>query len=197
MRQGLRSAIVLAGLVLASCAGGDWQDDTGVRPSDPQLVGPRDPNFDRLIVPGERIGPVALGGSVQRAIQHLGQPDRVDRSTFRGPGYFADEVYYHYTADCIRFTWNDSGVNPTIQNGWRTIQVNCPKWATRDGIKVGTHIRDLVARLGTYCPHMRDDGTLMIATKEGIWYYAKDRNSAITRIAVVPRSDNWGGMCKD
>jgi hypothetical protein len=38
---------------------------------------------------------------------------------------------------------------------------------------------------------------MIIATKEGIWYEAKNRNSPVTIIRVMPVMDNWGGMCKD
>lgn len=190
--------VALVVLVNGGCASsGTWQRNTGVRSSDPQLVGNRDTNYDHLIVPGERIGPVRMGGSVKDAIQHLGKPDLVNRSTFRGPGYTSDEVYYYYTNECIRFTWDDSGVNPEIESGWRGISVSCDKWRTADGLHVGSDMRDVVSRVSVYCATTRDDGTLLVATKEGIWFSAKDRNSPVDDISVVPKSTNWGGMCKD
>jgi hypothetical protein len=90
-------------------------------------MGQRDMNYDHLIVPGVRIGPVRMGGSVSDAVQHLGDPDKVYRCTFRGPGYNADEVYYYYNDECIQFTWQDSGVEPLIESGWRGINVTCDK----------------------------------------------------------------------
>lgn len=169
----------------------------GIKASDPHLVGARDMNYDHLIVPGERIGPARMDGQVAEAVQHLGEPDSVYRSTFRGPGYNADEVYYSYKDECLKFTWMDSGIDPRIESGWRGIIASCDKWATSDGTRVGTPIRDVVARLGEYCATTRSDGTLLVATKQGIWYEAPDRNSAVSRIIVVPVEDNWGGMCKD
>jgi hypothetical protein len=106
-------------------------------------------------------------------------------------------VYYFYDDECISFTWIDADVNPKIENGWRGINVTCNKWSTPNGIRVGTPIQEVVNRIGEYCPVNRDDGSLLIATKQGIWYFARDRNSAVSWIAVVPVAGNWGGMCKD
>ena len=191
MKMILRLTFLTATSMLVACAGG------GQKESDPHLQGARDMNFDRMIIPGERIGPVRLGGDVKQAVQHLGNPDRVDRSTFRGPGYNADEVYYFYNDECISFTWLDADVNPKIENGYRGINVTCNKWSTPNGIRVGMPIQEVVNRIGEYCPVNRNDGSLMIATKQGIWYFARDRNSPVSRIALVPVADNWGGMCKD
>lgn len=191
MTKVLRWMMCGASVTLAACAGG------GQKPSDPHLQGARDMNFDRLIVPGERIGPVGLGGDVKQTVQHLGDPDRVNRSTFRGPGYYADEVYYFYDDECISFTWTDADVSPKIENGLRGINVKCGKWATSDGIRVGVPIQDVVKRLGEYCPQNREDGSLLIVTKQGVWYWARDRNSPVSMISVVPVASNWGGMCKD
>ena len=114
---------LLAALLLAGCAdgGGNWHRGTGVKDSDPHLNGARDMNYDHLVVPGERIGPVALSGNVEDAVQHLGEPDHVNRSTFRGPGYDADEVYYYYDNECISFT---AGARPPA----RTARYSSSPW---------------------------------------------------------------------
>ena len=185
----------LVGLVSMSvgCAsGGD-----GIRASDPHLSGPRDMNYDHLIVQGQRVGPVALNGYVSDAIQHLGEPDRVKRSTFRGPGYYADEVHYYYNDECLSFTWMDSGVNPQIENGWRGINVTCDKWQTPDGLHVGSTMQEVVSHLALYCVDNEGPGRFLVATKEGIWFWSKDRNSPVNMISVVPVANDWGGMCKD
>jgi hypothetical protein len=192
------SNLFVSALLLTACASsGTWQANTGVRSSDPQLMGSRNANYDLLIVPGQRIGPVRMGDSVSDAIQHLGQPDRVNRSTFRGPGYNADEVYYWYTKECINFIWEDKGVEPRIESGWRGIGASCDKWHTVGGLQVGSLMRDVVSQLGEYCPKTQDDGTLLVASKDGILFFAKDRNSKVTRISVVPSSTSWNGLCKD
>ena len=188
-------AALSVALAAAGCAGGG--SGGAVRSSDPHLEGPRNVNYDHLLVPGERIGPARMGGSVREAIQHLGEPDHVTRSTFRGPGYDADEVYYTYNNECLRFTWEDKGFDPQIESGMRGIIASCGKWSTSNGLHVGSPLRDVIARIGEYCATNRKDGTLLIATKEGAWYEAANRNSPVSRIIVVPRMNSWMGMCKD
>lgn len=192
---------LLAALLLAGCetGGGDWQRGTGVKDSDPHLNGPRDMNYDHLIVPGERIGPVALGGDVGNAVQHLGEPDRVNRSTFRGPGYDSDEVYYFYDSECISFTWTDSGVNPQIESGWRGINVTCAKWSTRGGVHVGMPVRDALRLLANdgisrWCETTRKTGEILILTLEGVWLEVPNRNGNVSRMLVMPRQSSFGQM---
>jgi hypothetical protein len=55
------------------------------------------PVYANLIVPGERVGPVSMGGSVREITRQLGPPSRANRSTFRGPGYTSDEVRHMYS----------------------------------------------------------------------------------------------------
>jgi len=47
----------------------------GAKSSDPRLNGARDMNYDHLIIAGDRIGPVKMGGLVSDAVQHLGNPN--------------------------------------------------------------------------------------------------------------------------
>ena len=190
----IRCLLVILSVALMStgCASGG-----GIKDSDPHLVGNRDMNYDHVIVPGVRIGPVGLGTRVSDVVQHLGEPASVARSTFRGPGYDADEVYYYYQDECIEFTWMDSGVEPAVENGLRGINVTCDKWATADGLHVGMPIKDVISHLGAYCPSNRDDGSLIVATKDGIWFDAPNRNGDVTRILVMPVQTTWGGMCSD
>jgi hypothetical protein len=170
----------------------------GAKDSDPHLIGERDMNYDHLIIAGDRIGPVRMGGSVTDAVKHLGNPDRVFRSTFRGPGYSSDEVYYnYYKENCIQFVWTDSGIDPTIEKGLRGINVTCATWSTPGGLHVGSSMQDVAAQIGQYCPSNRPDGSMIISTKNGIWFEAKNRYSPVTIIRVMPVMDNWGGMCKD
>ncbi len=154
-------------------------------------------NYDHLIVPGYRVGPVRLGGAVSEVVQHLGEPDNVSRSTYRGGGYNADEVYYYYNDECIQFVWQDSGVEPQIENGYRGIMVTCDKWATADGLHVGMPIKDVITHLGAYCSTTRSDGSLLVITKEGIWFSAADRNSPVSAISVDPTETTWQGSCTD
>jgi len=170
-----------------------------LKKSDPRLVGSRDMNYDHMIIPGKRIGPVIMGGLVSDAVQHLGNPDIVNRSTFRGPGYDADEVLYYYKNECIKFMWIDSGLDPRIEEGWRGVTVWCDKWSTPDGMHVGSRMQEVSSSeyARRYCASTREDGSLMILTKKGVWFHGKNRNSPISGIIVVPVADDWGGSCKD
>jgi hypothetical protein len=169
-----------------------------VKKSDPRLVGSRDLNYDHKIIPGDRIGPVKMGGLVSDAVQHLGNPDSVSRSTFRGPGYASDEVYYSYKKECIRFTWMDTGLDPRIETGWRGVVVWCDKWSTPDGLRVGDPMKDVNSSVyaSEYCA-TTNGGEMFILTKKGIWFTGRNRNSPISSFIVVPVTDNWGGSCKD
>lgn len=189
--------VILCLAFFMAAYGADKSHSKGLKASDPHLTGARDMNYDHQIIAGDRVGPVRMGGLVTDAVQHLGNPDRVFRSTFRGPGYSADEVYYNYKDECIQFVWQDSGIEPRIENGLRGINVTCDKWSTPDGLHVGSSMKDVNAHVGRYCPSNRPDGSLIIATKEGIWYEAKDRYSPVTIIRVMPVMNTWQGMCTD
>ena len=194
------AASLLVIFLIGGCGsdgGSTFQVDTGRRASDPEINGTRDMNYDHLIVPGDRIGPVKMGGAVSEAVRHLGKPDRINRSTFRGPGYSADEVYYFYDDECIRFTWQDTGIEPVIESGFRGINVTCGKWKTSTGLHVGSSMSEVNSKIGAYCASTHPDGDLVIMTKEGIWYWTKDRNSPVNQISVEPVTNNWGGACKD
>src|SRR5215469_9780588 len=156
----------LCAMVLITGSNGNGSSDEGskrfpkgMKASDPHLTGQRDMNYDHRIIAGDRIGPVSLGGSVINAVHHLGNPDSVARSTFRGPGYYADEVYYFYRDECISFTWMDSGIEPVIEKGWRGINVTCDKWSTPNGLHVGSSMHEVGAVIGEYCPKQRKDGS--------------------------------------
>ena len=120
--------------------------------------------------PASALAPVSLGGSVQDAVNHLGEPNRVNRSRFRGPGYSSDEVTYFYDDECISFTWEDSGLDPKIESGLRGINVSCNRWSLSNGIRVGSTMQELNATLGHYCPSTNSDGKMFIESKDGIWY---------------------------
>lgn len=136
------SVLALALTLTGSFGVGGQKLKSGTRPSDPRLSGSRDMNYDHLIIAGDRIGPVKMGGLVSDAVSHLGNPDKVLRSTFRGPGYPSDEVHYWYKEECIEFVWMDSGINPTIEDGFRGLIVTCGKWSTPSGLRVGSSMQD-------------------------------------------------------
>lgn len=161
-----------------------------LKPSDPHLTGPRDMDYDHLIVPGIRVGPVALRGKVGDAVRHLGNPDHVNRTSYSGR---ADRVYYYYKDDCVGFSWDDVGLDPTIVGG---ISVMCDKWRTSSGIHVGSAPQDAIKTIPEYCTAKIDDGHVVIETKIGIWFRTKNRYSPIYAIEVYPVETKWT-ICRD
>lgn len=198
MNKVFHFACVFAVLFISACAGGGsfYSPDDGIKSSDPQLVGSRDMNYDRLIVPGVRIGPVRLGGRVKDAVQHLGRPDRVSRqSETVWPG---DLVIYFYNDECIDFNWTDVGLDPKIWD--YEVRVTCNKWATSAGIRVGMPISEAISMLsGRYCASPTTDGTLSVVLKDqGIELFANNRNAPIRFIRVHASSaENMKWRCKD
>lgn len=173
--------------------GADYHRHVKMRSSWPHLNGERDMNYDHLIVPGNRIGPVEMGGSVQDAVNHLGNPDSIDwladGDTIGGNG----EVYYEYKKECIWFAWVDQGLDPKIESGMRGINVTCDQWRTADGIHVGVQPTDAVH--DRYCA-INSGGDMEIELLNGIEFIAKDRYSPIKEISVVPQHDKWW-LCHD
>jgi len=190
--QSFPCGFLLLLLVFASSAlaAGEWHRHVKMKSSWPHLNGPRDMNYDHSIVPGVRVGPVSLGGSVTEAVHHLGNPDQINLSTFGGR--YADEVYYHYDSECIQFVWQDEGIDPTVENGLRGIVAFCDRWSTSTGIHVGMTPAEAVSHLdGEYCTFNRDNGEIQVETRDGMFLMAKDRYSPIHDIGVVPAGGEW------
>ncbi len=92
----------------------------------------------------------------------------------------------------------DSGIEPTIEKGLRGINVYCAKWSTLEGLHVGSTMKEVSNWMyGRYCESTRENGSMLVAFKQGIWFDAKDRHSPVSRILVVPKMDTWGGLCTD
>jgi hypothetical protein len=180
--SGWFSLLAVGLLLTGGCAeeyhGVKVEKDTGVRASDPNLIGPRIKTLDHLIVPANRVGPVILGGYVQDAIQHLGQPEYVWRQKFDQDSY--GSVYYRYKDDCLEFSWIDSAVSPTVLG---QIIVQCGKWATKDGVSVGMPLVQALQLIGRYCEQFRQDG-IEIFSQNGLWLTANHRNDVVRGIGV-------------
>ena len=186
-------------MVLTGDAGafGGNHSKSGPRSSDPRLNGPRDMNYDHQIVAGDRVGPVKMGGLVSETVQHLGNP------TGRSAAHIAAPAILRMRSITTTKTNASSSLggfrhrSPRLKPVMRGINVTCDRWSTPDGLHVGSSMKDVSAHIGQYCPSNRPNGSMIISTKQGIWFEAKDRNSPITIIRVMPASDNRGGMCKD
>jgi hypothetical protein len=180
-------------LIIAGCASSNssgWQE-TRAKASDPQLTGKRDMNYDHLIVPGVRIGPVVMGSRVRDAVQHLGQPDHISRLVRQSPQSPPTWVQYIYKDECINFYWFDTGLDPTINQ----LNVTCDKWSTAEGAHVGLTAKDVISLTpGQYCIGTGDEGELIIYYKQGILYQAEDRNKPVWNIGVMP-TEAWHRAC--
>jgi len=147
-------------------------------------------NFDTLIVPGQRIGPVAMGKSVAEIVSQLGKPDYNQQTT-----RYAGEVTYTYTRYGIWFCWNDQGLQPVVETGLRGINVDSNRWATAEGIRVGNSIQDVIQAYGKP-DHLFgatiDKPECTLWYNSGINFRAKNRNSPIYEISVVPAGE-FGG----
>ncbi|MGQ0547552.1 MAG: hypothetical protein ACT4P3_19855 [Betaproteobacteria bacterium] len=150
-------------------------------------------DFDKLIVPAVRIGPVAPGGYVDEVVKKLGEPDRTRLNTRRGgPGFDADSYIHVYNRYCINFPWFDKGLRPTIAYGFWGVNATCNRWKTEKGISVGSTIAEVIAAYGepnkaSGCGASDDDCVLMY--NSGIWFRARDRRSPIREINIVPAQD--------
>lgn len=199
MKKIFHFTCVFAVLFISACAGGGsyYNPNDGVKSSDPQLVGSRDMNYDRLIVPGVRIGPVRLDGRVKDAVQHLGRPDRVSRQSY--PEWPGALVIYFYNDECIDFNWTDTGLDPKIHS--TEVRVTCSKWATSAGIRVGMPISEAISGFSGryYCVTPTTDGMISVVLKDqGIEFFANNRNAPIRFIRVHASSaESMKWRCKD
>jgi hypothetical protein len=188
----IRTLLFSLCFALEGCADSDWgiEHNVPIATSAPPTL-----NFDNLIVPGDRVGPVSMGGYVDDIVKKLGNPDKVYRSTFRGPGYNADEVHYYYMQGkyAISFTWEDSGLRPVVESGYRGINTSSPYWQTSKGIHVGSSIQDVVNAYGKpdYFEYSQTNMQSTLFYNTGIWFSVKDRNSPVNEISIVGAGDPY------
>ena len=93
---------------------------------------PTTPIFDKLIIPGERIGPISLGMPQADVLKILGTPPKSSIHT--------DGHSRYYYADLTVFISRDSRV--------LRILTNSPEYATAGGIRVGMTEPEVRAKLG-------------------------------------------------
>lgn len=118
------------------------------------------PIFDQLIVAGKRIGPVAIGMPVADLIGAIGEPNE-SLNMYCG----ADK-----TKTClIQAFWNDRGLSvrfPTVTDSDYSsqpkervdkISVTDSRWATAEGLKVGSSEVSVRAKLGTPLQQRREE----------------------------------------
>ena len=134
---------------------------------------------DTLIVPGVRIGPVALGMFREDVIRLLGPPDKVEETRVtQGGRSFLQSFVDHHTTYGLAISYN-AGVAPTAF----FLATESPRYATGQGVRVGSSGTDLVRAHGGGCEscqkavcYMGFQGVLFEVWKAG----------QVRRIAVEP-----------
>ncbi len=112
-------------LLVAACG-----PSMGNRLVEPPTAAPR----DEMVVPGGRIGPIALGMSAATLFNTLGTPDESNR--------FKDAQAIHYKSVGLRTTVLDS--YQQVIN----VHTDEPRYATAEGIRVGASELEVRAKLG-------------------------------------------------
>ena len=144
--------------------------------------------FNNLIVPGVGIGPVEMGGDVQNIVKKLGNPKKVERFTGHGRSY--DEVYYSYRGKYgVFFAWEDMGLHPVVESGYRGIITWSDYWVTEKGIHIGSSTEDVEKAYGNPDKFRIDSDGNYLEYNIGITFFVKDRNSPVYCIYIMPR--NW------
>ncbi|HLH31079.1 MAG TPA: hypothetical protein VKY31_07735 [Terriglobia bacterium] len=158
----------------------------------PQLMGQRTLGYDTHIMPGERIGPVEVGGSALEAVKYLGNPDEIllqPVTDADGNKVTGDNVEYIYKKECIWFDWRDEGLDPKVYS----VTATCGQWRTILGAGVGDTPQKLTSIAPQVCSSIFDNGELHVEMKTGLSFYAKNRYGPITQITVVPAHDKFFG----
>ena len=125
------------------------------------------PTFDKLIVPGKRIGPIALGMPQADVLKILGLPLK---STVHDDGHSS-----YFYADLLVFITKDSRVY--------RVNTDSPEYATADGIRVSMTEPEVRAKRGKPKRVYTDSYQLVYwyESKLEIWFKrsAGDRISSI------------------
>jgi hypothetical protein len=172
--QALATTFVVS-MLLLGC--GNSSIVRGLQPSDTQFSGKPDLNYDHIIVPGKRIGPVEFGGSVKAALAHLGNPDKVE-------DYASDHsvLWYTFSSECLTLIFNDNNLDPTVAD----VSVRCDKWATKTGIRVGLTVDQAIEKLSleTASCAVLSGKTVYIIDKRGMMLFALHKNAPIRDIRI-------------
>jgi hypothetical protein len=104
---------------------------------------PGRPAHDWLILPDERIGPVANTSSEASLLRTFGDSLLVRDEIYLAEGVCSDgSVLYPATADRLEITWADSA---RTRPAFLRTDTTGARWATASGIRVGTGLRELEA----------------------------------------------------
>ncbi|HSN18353.1 MAG TPA: hypothetical protein VLV87_09080 [Gammaproteobacteria bacterium] len=168
MSRGPMAAVIFSFALLTGCA--------STLPAPPKQL----PPDDSLIVPGKRIGPVAIGMTSKQVLEAKGSPHASVR--------FKDAALYNYGDK------SDYGVlvDDDTQQVWR-VQTTSDSYDTEEGIHVGQTELEMQASLGKPDNSTHDDND------EPVYQYCYDRGLAvyITQGKIFMLSVfNPGGVCQ-
>jgi len=150
---------------------------------------------DRLIVPGQRIGPIYLGMGMDEVVATLGQPDYVVES----PPHTARQLWKYDNLNlgiyCFgsssapsvvsieTVAWNNTGKN-LGQSTWADVIPVATVFQTNNGIELGASTYDVRRAYDGY--GYQDFGYGMNYTRPGV-YFGMQSDRRIVVITVNPR----------
>ncbi len=144
--------------------------DTGGAPSLP-------PMFDRLVVPGVRIGPLELGASETAVVAMLGQPES-EESPFPGTRLLA---------------WRNLGLDVAFARGGAVrIRAIGPDWRCAD-LSLTTTLTSWVDRF----PDLRDERGLLLSPTLGMGLEVERGESVARAVWVMAPRGNWSSLTQD
>ncbi|MEM9987537.1 MAG: SH3 domain-containing protein, partial [Bacteroidota bacterium] len=103
---------------------------------------PENPQTDRSVIPGKKVGPITLHTSEADLIQLYG-PDNVGRSKVKKPGASAESctVVFPNTKDEIRITWKNAQAHREVSAVY--IMNVGSSWFTPQGLRMGLPLMEL------------------------------------------------------
>jgi hypothetical protein len=185
------SIVVAMTLMLAGCV---VPQGSRVSPYDLQKRQQAMASSDRLIVPGQRIGPIYLGMGMDQVVATLGQPDYVTVPPHTGLQLWKYDnlnlgIYCYGNSSAPSVTsietvaWNDTGKN-LGQSTWADVIPVATVFQTNNGIGLGASTYDVRRAYSDY--GYQDSGYGMNYTQLGV-YFGMQSDRRISVITVTSR----------
>lgn len=150
---------------------------------------PRTDSPDRMIVPGDRIGPVTAETSEAELVEALGRDIETGLAIDIGEGYCVPgATLYPGSADAVDIAWADS---TRTRPAFARIRTDGARWATPGGVRIGSTLEELEAIHGgpvAFSGFGWDYGGTTTWTENGD--DSSDTNLFLT-LAPEPGSEAW------
>jgi hypothetical protein len=188
VRNFLRPLAAVLTVLIAGCAAAPESRDASSHFHPAALV-----SSDRLIVSGERIGPLRLDGKIDEVVKLFGP------GTVRERSYGTPELFVLQTWDAIGLWVQFDSMTGNIV--WISVDTSGSKpWAeysTPDGIRLGTRQQDIVSVMGTPERAVAEGGaTSLYYDRRGIRFTLADTGPLAGKVGAmrivwpsVPRGD--------